>query len=189
MSCLGLSLADRDAASGAEDPDMRLGCPFRQGESPRFCRCPKFRTGRSIAPGRPKVWPSTWRLPGGAVVHGATRCIRGASGVLHGLHQGCISLSIRSGSPLGRCCVRGCFVIRFLLRRPELRNFRCFSADSPSQWPVSWPGPVSLTQRAEYFDGAEGSISDGSLSRGLRSLEGKPSAPFLLELCSSTLDP
>jgi hypothetical protein len=23
---------------------MRLRCPFRQGESPRYCRCPKFRT-------------------------------------------------------------------------------------------------------------------------------------------------
>jgi hypothetical protein len=34
-----------------------------------------------------------------------------------------------------------------------------------------------------------GSISDGSLSHGLRSLEGKPNAPFLLETCSSTLDP
>jgi hypothetical protein len=51
------------------------------------------------------------------------------------------------------------------------------------------PRLTYITQRAEYFDGAEGSISDGSLSRGLRSLEGKPSAPFLLELCSSTLDP
>jgi len=40
MSCLGLSLADRDAASGAGEPDMRLHCPFRQGESPRYCRYP-----------------------------------------------------------------------------------------------------------------------------------------------------
>jgi hypothetical protein len=36
--------------AGPENLDMRLRCPFRQGESARFCRCLKFRTGRSIVP-------------------------------------------------------------------------------------------------------------------------------------------
>jgi hypothetical protein len=37
---------------------MRLRCPFRQGESPRYCRCPKFRTdflAREEAAGRAAV--------------------------------------------------------------------------------------------------------------------------------------
>jgi hypothetical protein len=100
VSCLGLSLADRDAASGAEDPDMRLRCPFRQGESPRFCRCPKFRTGRSIAPGRPKVWPSTWSpLAHTAGCTAVTRAAHGTAHCIAGCIRGCIGVCLTVSLP------------------------------------------------------------------------------------------
>jgi hypothetical protein len=124
MNCLGLLLADRDAASGAEEPDMRLRCPFRQGESPRFCRSLKFRTGRSIAPGRSKVWPSTWsplaHTAGCTTVtraaHGTAHCIRGC---VRGVSGVCLTVSL----PLSHR-LRGCLIIRFLSGgRRDDRNY------------------------------------------------------------------
>lgn len=42
LSSLGISRADRDTARRAGEPDMRLSLPFRQGESPRDCRCSRL---------------------------------------------------------------------------------------------------------------------------------------------------